>query len=147
MFDLLLRGFAPRFVQRLFKKRLERYELRDYIDPASDKPVLGVPVMSGCCMLVKRKAIDTTGGFDPRYFLYFEDIDWCLRLRRVGKRTVYFPGVTVRHIGGASTGDMAARKELIYRTSQRTMFGTYCGAASMQGLLWYQRLKGLISFT
>jgi GT2 family glycosyltransferase len=33
IFDLLLRGFAPRFVRRLFRRRLERYELRDYIDP------------------------------------------------------------------------------------------------------------------
>ena len=65
VFDLFLRGFAPRFVRRLFRRRLDRYELRDYIDPASDKPVLGVPVMSGACMLVKRKAIDATGGFDP----------------------------------------------------------------------------------
>ena len=48
VFDLLLRGFAPSFVQRLFRKRLDRYELRDYIDPASEKPVLGLPVMSGC---------------------------------------------------------------------------------------------------
>ena len=82
--DLLLRGFAPRFVRRLFRERLERYELRDVIDPASDEPVRGVPVMSGCCMLVRRKAIDATGGFDPKFFLYFEDYDWSVRLSKIG---------------------------------------------------------------
>ena len=65
MFDLFLRGFAPRFVRCLFRARLERYELRDVIDPASEQPVRDLPVMSGCCMLVRRKAIDATGGFDP----------------------------------------------------------------------------------
>ena len=99
VFDLFLRGFAPRFVRRLFKKRLDRYELRDYIDPASDKPVLGLPVMSGCCMLVKRKAIDATGGFDPKFFLYFEDFDWSVRLNKV-TQTVYLPSFRAVHHGG-----------------------------------------------
>jgi GT2 family glycosyltransferase len=102
--DLLLRGFAPRIVRRLFRQRLERYELRDVIDPASDKPVPGVPVMSGCCMLVRRKAIDATGGFDPKFFLYFEDYDWSVRLAKLGK-TAYLPTFRVVHHGGG-----AARK-------------------------------------
>lgn len=103
VFDLVLRGFAPGFVKRLFRKRLERYELRDYIDPESDKPVLGLPVMSGCCMLVRRKAIDATGGFDPRYFLYFEDFDWSVRLNKVTK-TAYLPSFRVVHHGGHAAG-------------------------------------------
>ena len=37
VFDLFLRGFAPRFVRRLFRRRLDRYEMRDRIDPASDE--------------------------------------------------------------------------------------------------------------
>jgi hypothetical protein len=102
--DLLLRGFAPRIVRRLFRKRLERYELRDVIDPARDTPVAGLPVMSGCCMLVRRKAIDATGGFDPKFFLYFEDYDWSVRLNRIGQ-TAYLPAFRVVHHGGG-----AARK-------------------------------------
>src|SRR4029450_1205927 len=74
--DLLLRGFAPKLVRRLFVKRLDRYDLRDVIDPKGAAPVGQMPVMSGCCMLVRRKAIDATGGFDPKFFLYFEDYDW-----------------------------------------------------------------------
>jgi GT2 family glycosyltransferase len=102
--DLLLRGFAPRLVRRLFRRRLERYELRDYIDPQSEKPVLGVPIMSGACLLVKRKAIDVTGGFDPAFFLYFEDFDWSVRLNKV-TQTVYLPSFRAVHHGGG-----AARK-------------------------------------
>jgi GT2 family glycosyltransferase len=102
--DLVLRGFAPRAVRRLFAKRLDRYDLRDVIDPASDVPVQGMPVMSGCCMLVRRKAIDATGGFDPKFFLYFEDYDWSVRLNKIGQ-TAYLPAFRVVHHGGG-----AARK-------------------------------------
>ena len=104
VFDLFLRGFAPAFLRRWFRKRLDRYDLRDVIDPAGGEPVLGVPVMSGCCMLVRRKAIDTTGGFDPKFFLYFEDFDWSVRLNKV-TQTAYLPEFRVIHHGGG-----AARK-------------------------------------
>ena len=104
VFDLLLRGFAPEFARRWFKKRLDRYDLRDAIVPGASAPVRRLPVMSGCCMLVRRKAIDATGGFDPKFFLYFEDFDWSVRLNKVTE-TVYLPEFRVIHHGGG-----AARK-------------------------------------
>jgi GT2 family glycosyltransferase len=78
--------------------------LRDVIDPASTEPVREIAVMSGCCMLVRRKAIDATGGFDPKFFLYFEDYDWSVRLGKIGE-TAYLPSFRVVHHGGR-----AARK-------------------------------------
>ena len=106
VFDLLLRGFAPAFLKRGFRRRLDRYDMRDRIDPAGSEPVRDIPVMSGCCMLVRRGAIDTTGGFDPKFFLYFEDFDWSVRLNKV-TRTAYLPSFRVVHHGGG-----AARKGL-----------------------------------
>ena len=119
VFDLLLRGFAPRFVRRLFKRRLDRYELRDYIDPASEKPVLGLPVMSGCCMLVKRKAIDATGGFDPKYFLYFED----LRLERALEQghADGLPAVVSRGSSRRSRGGQGHRAHRLVREKRRPL--------------------------
>lgn len=99
IFDLLLRGFAPAFVQRLFKRRLARYELRDVIDDDSPQELIGIPALSGAFMLVKRYAIDKTGGFDPRFFLYFEDFDWSVRLNRITK-TAFVPSVEIGHHGG-----------------------------------------------
>jgi GT2 family glycosyltransferase len=110
--DLALRGFAPAAVRRLFRGRLERYEMRDVIDPADgQKTVEPVPIISGCFMLVRRKAIDATGGFDPGFFLYFEDFDWSLRLNRV-TRSAYVPSVRIVHHGGG-----AARKGWRHRLS------------------------------
>jgi GT2 family glycosyltransferase len=99
VFDLALRGFAPSALRNLFRKRLDRYELRDRIDPASREPVRDVPLLSGACVFVRRSAIDATGGFDPKFFLYFEDYDWSVRLARV-TRTAYLPAMRAVHHGG-----------------------------------------------
>ena len=109
---LALRGLAPSALRRLFRRRLERYEMRDVIDPSdAQKTIEPVPVISGCFMLVRRKAIDATGGFDPGFFLYFEDFDWSLRLNRV-TRSAYVPTVRIVHHGGG-----AARKGWRHRLS------------------------------
>ncbi len=103
--DLALRGFAPEPLPRWFRKRLERYEMRGEIEAASgEQHVSPVPMMSGCFMLVRRKAVDATGGFDPGYFLYFEDFDWSVRLNRV-TQSAFVPAVRIVHHGGG-----AARK-------------------------------------
>ncbi len=94
--DLALRGFAPASLRRLFQKRLDLYEMRDLIGETVVSPI---PVMSGSFMLVRRKAIEYTGGFDPKFFLYFEDFDWSVRLNRI-TRSAYVPGVRVIHHGG-----------------------------------------------
>ena len=104
--DLALRGFAPGVLRRLFRRRLDRYEMRDVIDADPERDVIDIPAMSGACLLVRRSAIDATGGFDPNFFLYFEDFDWTVRLNRI-TRTAYVPGMHVRHHGGG-----AARKGL-----------------------------------
>jgi GT2 family glycosyltransferase len=102
--DLALRGLAPSWLRRLFRRRLDRYEMRDVMEnAAAGNGVSPVPVMSGSCMLLRRKAIEATGGFDPAFFLYFEDFDWSVRLNRV-TRSAYVPAVRVVHHGGGAAG-------------------------------------------
>jgi GT2 family glycosyltransferase len=101
--DLALRGFAPAGLRWLFRKRLDRYEMRDAVALATaDGPVSPVPLMSGCFMLVRRNAVEATGGFDPGYFLYFEDFDWSVRLNRV-TQSAYVPSVRIVHHGGGAS--------------------------------------------
>lgn len=59
--------------------------------------------VSGCCMMLPRHVWEQVGGFDPRYFMYLEDVDLCWRLRRAGWRTVWEPVATVTHVGGRSS--------------------------------------------
>jgi GT2 family glycosyltransferase len=56
----------------------------------------------GCYYLVRREVIDQVGLFDPRYFLYYEEVDHCLTAKRAGWEVVFYPDTTVIHIGGES---------------------------------------------
>jgi len=56
----------------------------------------------GCFYLVRRKVIDQVGLFDPRYFLYFEEVDHCKASKAAGWNVVFFPHTTVVHTGGES---------------------------------------------
>lgn len=98
--DLLLRGFAPAGVRRRFAARLARYEMRDAIN---ERELLwDPPIVSGCCMLFRTDVLKRLDGFDPRYFLYFEDYDLSLRTHAVA-RIAYVPSVQVVHHGGGAS--------------------------------------------
>jgi GT2 family glycosyltransferase len=118
IFDLFLRGFAPRLLQRMFRRRLDRYEMRDVMDVDPPRDVIGIPALSGAFMLVKRFAIDKTGGFDPRFFLYFEDFDWSVRLNRITK-TAYVPSVQIGHHGGGASRKGVHHIEFFMRSAWR----------------------------
>jgi N-acetylglucosaminyl-diphospho-decaprenol L-rhamnosyltransferase len=66
--------------------------------------------VSGACMLLRREAYEAAGRFDAGYFMYFEEMDLCLRLARKGWRVVYDPGAEVTHILGGSTRSAPYRK-------------------------------------
>ncbi len=51
----------------------------------------------GACMLVRRAAVDAVGGMDERFFLYFEDVDWCFRMGRQGWKVYYVPQAQMVH--------------------------------------------------
>lgn len=98
---LLLRGFAPRALRMRFRALLDDYEMRDVV---GDRFAKGIPLASGCFMLLRTPLFARLGGFDPRYFLYFEDYDLSLRLAREAQ-IAYVPGARIVHHGGE-----AARK-------------------------------------
>jgi GT2 family glycosyltransferase len=123
IFDLFLRGFAPGFLKRVFRRRLHRYEMRDMMDVEPPRDVIGIPALSGAFMLVKRFAIDRTGGFDPRFFLYFEDYDWSVRLNRITK-TAYVPSVQIGHHGG-NAARKGWRHVYLFVKSARRFYGRH----------------------
>ena len=96
LLDLALRGFAPQAVRRLFRARLERYEMRDM---PQDAVFWRPPIVSGCFMVFRTAVFAEAGGFDPDYFLYFEDFDLSLRVGRVTD-IAFVPTVRIVHGGG-----------------------------------------------
>ncbi len=93
---LVLRAFAPRFIRRIFYRRLWRYEMRDACSGSREAEIM---LASGCFMLVRTRALQGAGGFNDGYFLYFEDFDLSLRLGGQG-RLVFNPAMRIVHHGG-----------------------------------------------
>jgi GT2 family glycosyltransferase len=56
----------------------------------------------GCYYLIRREVIERVGMFDPRYFIYYEEVDHCRAVRAAGWRVIYYPFTEVVHIGGES---------------------------------------------
>jgi len=100
LLDLFVRGFLPGGMRRHFQRRLSRYEMRDVIN--EHDVVWDPPIVSGCFMLFRTDLLKRLAGFDPRYFLYFEDYDLSLRAHDVG-RVAYVPSVRVLHFGGGAS--------------------------------------------
>lgn len=78
-----------------------------------------VGYIPGAALAVARRAWDEIGGFDPAYFLYNEDVDLCLRLRRRGFRLRFVPAAAAVHHLGATTGS-AGRSPLYLEHLSRT---------------------------
>ncbi len=73
--------------------------------------------LSGACLLLRRSAFDQVRGFDPGYFMYFEDVDLGERLGRAGWRSVYAPSAVVTHLGGHSTERQSAAMAVAHHRS------------------------------
>lgn len=91
-FDLIGRRFIPGFLKFLVKRRFETYEFRD----RSYDETMSVPHLSGCFMMIRGGVFREVGGFDERYFMYLEDVDFSRRIH-AHYRTLYFPGVYITH--------------------------------------------------
>lgn len=114
--DLFIRGFMPASMRRRFTRRLARYEMRAQINGRDT--VWDPPIVSGCFMLFKSEALKKLKGFDPRYFLYFEDYDLSLRTHNVA-RVVYVPSVRVLHHGGGASRKGAAHIRMFVASAFR----------------------------
>ena len=72
------------------------------------------------CILGRTDELRALGPFDPEAFLFYEDMELCLRARRAGMPTILRPDVSVRHLGGASTGRvLAEERDLELRARRR----------------------------
>jgi hypothetical protein len=93
---LHITGLAARFSKSKFFGRVD-FTWWDHSEP---KPVGWVV---GAFFLIRRETMENIGVLDDRYFLYFEEIDYCLSARRAGWDVVFYPYASVIHLGGQSS--------------------------------------------
>jgi GT2 family glycosyltransferase len=120
VFDLALRGFAPRALRNLFSKRLDYYESRAL---ATHETAMPVDLISGCFMFCRAEALKKAGGFSPAYFLYFEDFSLSLELGKFG-RLMYVPACRIVHYGGHA-GKKGLRHIAHFMTSAFRFYNHY----------------------
>jgi hypothetical protein len=86
-------------------------------------------MLSGACLMTSRQILDTVGGFDPGYFLYYEDTDWCRRVSQAGYQLHQVPDAEIVHYynqSAKSSSDAAARYA---RQSQARFVRSHYGRA------------------
>jgi len=76
-----------------------------------------VEQISGAAIMVRRSVFDRIGLMDENFFLYFEDVDLCLRIRNAGYDIMYVPEVVVTHVGGCSTEKISTIKQMYFYRS------------------------------
>jgi GT2 family glycosyltransferase len=97
--------FKTTGINKLFSK--SPYFNKYYAVHVGEHELAEVDVLSGCCMLVRKKAMDEAGGaFDEDYFMYCEDVDLSYRIKKAGYKNIYFPEVDLIHYKGESTRKM-----------------------------------------
>ncbi len=97
--------FKTTGINKLFKK--SAYFNKYYAVHVGEHETAAVDVLSGCCMMVRRSAMDKAGGaFDEDYFMYCEDVDLSYRIEKAGYKNIYFPEADLIHYKGESTRKM-----------------------------------------
>jgi len=120
--------FFSEFIQKGFFNLYYAKKLK------SDNKVRDVGWLSAACLLARRKALEEAGCFDENYFLYFEDIDLCYKMRQAGWTLRFLPQEHIIHIGGTSTSAVKNSSRYHYRKSQIYFYRKHNSRLS-QGLL------------
>ena len=103
-----------------------------------------VDYLFGACLLVRRDAVDSVGGFDEDFFLMSEETDWCYRFRQAGWSVFFYPGAEAYHVVGASLNPArfkdVVRGHLQFLSKHR---GARVAERARRVMLWGLRLRGL----
>lgn len=90
-------GVAPTFLSELGLRRRRQPDVSNASQPVA------VETLVGACMAFRRELADAAGRMDEDFFFYFEETEWCVRLRRQGWQVMVDPRIRVTHLKGAST--------------------------------------------
>jgi GT2 family glycosyltransferase len=102
-----------------------------------------VDALSGACMLIRKEALDKSGGFDERFFMYAEDIDLSYRIQQSGYANCYFAEVSIIHFKGESTKKNIRYVRLFYKAMIQFVQKHYPGR---KGNVYVRFLKMAIGF-
>ena len=104
-----------------FKFIGEHYGMRE-IDKGQCDEEKEIDFMTGCCMLIKKEVFQKTGFLSKDYFMYFEDVDFCVKVRDAGYKILYNPKAIIYHKVGLSSGGEESPFAIKWGTRNRLIF-------------------------
>jgi len=105
-----------------WKNVIGRHRGVDEVDRGQYNEIEETDFVSGCAMMVRRSVLENIGLFDEKYFLYYEDADFCQRAKQAGYKTVFVPQAKVWH-KNLGTGRTGTELQDYYLTRNRLLFG------------------------
>jgi GT2 family glycosyltransferase len=138
-------------IDRLLRPVLPSHFMLEW-DHADTRPVDQV---MGAFLLIRRSLLERLGGFDERFFVYYEDIDLCVRAAQAGAGIIHFAGASAWHKGGGTTEGVRDRRLFYFLRSQVLYAGKHFGqgpafavlAATILGNIPVRVIRGLATFS
>lgn len=107
----------------VFKGEYEKWLMKDFgQDEQKD-----VDQLMGAALMIRKSVLDEIGGMDERFFMYYEEVDLCYRVKQTGRRVVFLPQATITHLGGRSAEQVPVEKQLMAMTSLLRFFRKHYG--------------------
>ncbi|KKQ52149.1 MAG: glycosyl transferase family protein [Microgenomates group bacterium GW2011_GWC1_38_12] len=116
----------------------------DEVDNGQYDEVTETDFATGTCMFLSRNALEKVGLFDEKYFMYFEDTDLSMRLKRVGFRVFYVPRAVLWHKVAQSSG-IGSDLNDYFITRNRLLFGMRYAKLRTRFALYRESLRFLLS--
>ena len=136
--------FAKMFgLDRLFPRYFPSHFMRNWNHGETSE----VDQVMGAFFLIRRQLFKTMGGFDERFFVYFEEVDLSYRVHNISWKTVYFAGARAYHRGGGTSEQVKATR-MFYSLRSRILygykhFGWFSATLLMAGTLFLEPLSRL----
>jgi GT2 family glycosyltransferase len=126
---------------------IPRWNPRDEVRAALQQELIPTSYVQGSALFTHRSVFERTGLFDERYFLYYDETDWCYRAAYAGHPLLMVRDATVQHESGATTGGLLSVLETYFMTRNRLLFAElHCTRQQRQALAQRHRSRRHVYF-
>ena len=117
----------------------------DEVDHGQFSKRLEINLATGACILIRRQVFEKIGFFDEKYFLYLEDMDFCVRAKRAGSKIIFEPKAILWHKNASSGGGSGSGLQDYYISRNRLLFATKYAKARTKFAVFKQILSQINS--
>jgi hypothetical protein len=116
----------------------------DDVDKGQYDSMYDTDFITGCSMFIKSEVFEKVGLLDEKFFMYLEDVDFCLRARKKGYRLLYIPKSVIWHKNAGSTGRPGHDLHDYYFTRNRLLLGVRYAPLRTKFALFRESIKYLM---